>query len=204
MIDSVTKTNSEYRVRFQLDNYYTFEGTVLTDFSSVSLPMSNPQGATASVSLLLQRGDSVRVPSTSVFTGKLNWFQYSQNEMVTLIIPGDVADGEPVVLIHQWTIDGAGKRKTNRIVNGTMTAVRSETSGSVSAMFKDSNNYGRYDFTLSKASNNLMLRMTNLTGQRDLSAPYDLKQTDFRDLRKQKVRMLIENVSFPLIIPRRR
>ena len=124
--------------------------------------------------------------------------------MVTLIIPGDVADGEPVVLIHQWTIDCAGKRKTNRIVNGTMTAVRSETNGSASAMFKDSDNYGRYDFTLSKASNSLVLRMTNPTGQRDSSAPYDLKQTDFRDLRKKTVRMLIENVSFPLIIPRRR
>ena len=145
----------------------------------------------------------MRVPSTSVFTGKLNWFQYSQNEMVTLIIPGDVADGEPVVLIHQWTIDGAGKRKTNRI-DGTMTAVRSETNGSVSATFKDSDNYGRYDFTLSKAGNNLVLRMTNPTGQRDSSAPYDLKQTDFRDLRKKKERMLIENVSSPLIIPRRR
>lgn len=101
LINSVTKTNGEYRVRFQLDNYYTFEGTVSTDFSSLSLTMSNPQGATASVSLLLQRGDSVRVPSTSVITGKLYWFQYSQNEMVTLIIPGDVADGEPVVLIQQ-------------------------------------------------------------------------------------------------------
>ena len=64
----------------------------------------------------------MRVPSTSVFTGKLNWFEYSQNEMVTLIIPGEIADGEPVFLNRQWTKDAEDYHKTNNAVNDTITA----------------------------------------------------------------------------------
>lgn len=192
-ISSVTNTNSEYRVRFQFE-WYAFEGTVSTDFNSLSFTMSNPQGDTAPVSLLLQHGDAVRVPSTSVFTGKLNWFEYSQNEMVTLVIPGDVAEGEIVVLSHQWTQDAAGNYKTNRTVNGTIKAV-TESNGNLSAMFNDG--YYTYDFTVPKSSTTLELSMTNPSGFRDSSAPYKLNQTDFRDLRKKKVR-IPEPFLFPL------
>lgn len=204
-ISSVTKTNSEYRLRFDF-GHYAFEGTVSTGFKSLSLTMLNPSGNTATVPLLLQHGDPVRVPSTSVFTGKLNWFQYSQDEMVTLVIPGDVADGEPVVLIHQWTRNAAGVDKANHIVKGTMTAVNIASNGNLSARFTDNNGYYTYDFTVrkSRASDNIVLSMTNPTGQRDSSAPYNLKQTDFRDLRKKKVKTLSENPSIPLTIPYRR
>lgn len=204
-ISSVTKTNSEYRVRFDF-GYYAFEGTVSTDFQSLSLTMLNPAGDRAAVSLLLQHGDPVRVPSTSVFTGKLNWFEFSQNEMVTLVIPGDVADREPVVLIHQWTRDGAGIDKANHIVNGIMTATNIASNGNLSARFTNINRYYTYDFTVrkSRASDDLVLSMTNTAGDRDSSAPYNLEQTDFRDLRKKKVRTLPENPSLPLTICDRR
>lgn len=200
-ISSVTKTNSEYRLRIQFD-YYAFEGTVSINFKSLSLTMSNPKGETASVSLLLQLGDAVRVPSASVFTGKINWFGYSQNEMVTLVIVGDVEEGKPVVLSCQWTKDSGGNYKTNHTVNGKMTAVKLQSNDKWSARFSDG--YYTFDFTVDKASNNLVLSMTNPTGERDSRAPYSLKQTDFRNLHKKKVRMLLKNYPLPLTIPYRR
>ncbi|RYP59506.1 hypothetical protein DL769_008496 [Monosporascus sp. CRB-8-3] len=187
LITSVTKTAREYRVRFSFD-YYAFEGLVTTDFNALSLTMSNPSGDQRSVSLSLHDHNAVRIPTTSVFIGKLHWFEYSESEMVTLVIPGEVANGEPVILSHQWTKDGKGNAKTNHTVSGTMTAVQHKSDGSVSAKFDDG--YYTYDFTVAKAGTNLLLDMANPSNQHDSNAPYYLKQTDFRDMSKKKALIL--------------
>lgn len=179
-ITSVTKATSEYSVRFPFD-YYAFEGTILADFSSLSLQMSDPQGATKPVSLSLQLNDGVRIPSTSVFTGKLDWLQYSKNEMVTLVIPGTVANGGSVILSYQWTVDGEGIAKANHTVRADMKVDGDEVS------FSDG--FYTYSFPAPKIGDDLVLSMTDPSGQHDSSAPYTLNQTDFRDLRKKKVRI---------------
>lgn len=204
-ISSVTKTNSEYRLSFDFGDY-AVEGIVSTDFSSLTLMMLNSSGGTAAVLLQLVHGDPVRVPSTSIFTGKLNWFQYSQDEMVTVVIPGDVANREPVVLIHQWNRDAAGIDKPNHIVKGTMTAASIAPNGDLSARFTNFTRDLKYEFVVRKgrASDDLVLSMNNTAGDRDLSAPYNLDQIDFRDLRTKKVRTLPETPSLPLNIPYRR
>jgi hypothetical protein len=66
-------------------SYYAFEGSISADFKSLSLKMLNPGGEAQDVWLSLLHSDAVHVPSISVFTGKLHWFEYSQNEMVTLV-----------------------------------------------------------------------------------------------------------------------
>ncbi|KAJ7437248.1 hypothetical protein B0H11DRAFT_2163930 [Mycena galericulata] len=183
-ITGVTNTTAQYYVRFPF-SYYAFEGSVSANFSSLSLKMSNPQGETREVSLSLLRGDAVRVPSTSVFTGKLHWFKYSQNEMATLVIPGEVANGEPVILIHQWTDDGAGNSQVNHPVSGTLSTVNVGSNGDLSATFSDE--YYTFAFTLRKRHNDVVLSMTDQSGEHDSRAPhYNLKQTDFRDLHQKK------------------
>ncbi|ROW13089.1 hypothetical protein VPNG_05919 [Cytospora leucostoma] len=187
LITSVTKTAREYRVRFPFD-YYAFEGVVATGLEALSLTMSKPSGEKSNVSLSLKYGDPVRVPTTSVLTGKLHWFEYSENEMATLVIPGEVASGKPVILSHQWTKDGQKNAKTNHTVSGTITAVQHESDGSVSAKFDDG--YYTYDFTVAKAGTTLYLDMANPSNEHDSKAPYHLKQTDFRDASKKKAMIL--------------
>ncbi|KAJ6477018.1 hypothetical protein C8R45DRAFT_1158258 [Mycena sanguinolenta] len=183
-ITSVTNTADQYYLRFQF-SYHAFKGYVSADFSSLSLKMLvDPQGEMRDVSLSLLRGDAVRVTSTSVFTGKLHWFEYSQNEMVTLVIPGEVANGEPVILIHQWTEDAAGNPKANHTVSGTLRTVDVRSNGDLSATFDDGEYY-RFDFMLRKSYNDVVLSMTNPSGHHDSRAPYNLKQTDFRNFRKK-------------------
>ncbi|KAK3291551.1 uncharacterized protein B0H64DRAFT_330401 [Chaetomium fimeti] len=183
LITSVTKTAIEYGVRFAFD-YYAFEGVVSEGLNTLSLTMSNPSGDKSNVSLSKRHGDAVRIPTTSVFTGKLHWFEYSQDEMATLVIPGDVADGEPVILSHQWTKDGEGNPKANHTVSGTMTGVQPKSDGTVSAQFNDG--YYTYNFTMNTTGTNLLLRMANPSNDRDSNAPYSLKRTDFRDTNKKK------------------
>ncbi|KAI0168952.1 hypothetical protein GGR52DRAFT_592734 [Hypoxylon sp. FL1284] len=182
-ITSVTNSTSEYRVRFPFD-YYAFEGTISTDFATLSLEMMNPAGDRRSVGLSLEHSDEVRVPSASVFTGKLDWFEYSQNEMATLTVPGNVANAEPVILSHQWTEDADGNVKKNHIVNGTLASVNTNADGEVTAAFDDG--YYTYNFTVPRSNNGVVLQMSNPSGDVDSSAPYNLGQTDFRDLRKKK------------------
>lgn len=170
-------------------DYHSFQGTIQASFKSLSLTMSNPQGETASLSLSLQYSDTIRVPSTSVFTGKLNWFEYAKNEMLTAVVPRDVANGEPVILIHQWTIDGADVEKSIHTIKSTFKDVVPSSNGDLSGSF-DAENY-KYGFTMKKAHNDLVLSMTNPSGDRDPAAPYNLKQTDSRDLHKKKVSALI-------------
>lgn len=183
-ITSVTNTTNEYRVRFPF-GYYAFEGTVSADFSLLSLEMMNPAGDKRSVNMSLEHSDRVRVPCASVFTGKLNWFEYSENEMTTLTIPGDLANNDPVILSYQWTKDGAGIAKKNHIVNGTLKSVKTSSDGKITAEFGDG--YYTYNFTVPKSSNEVVLHMTNPSGDVDSSAPYNLRQTDFRNLGKKKV-----------------
>ncbi|KAJ7769330.1 hypothetical protein B0H16DRAFT_1673425 [Mycena metata] len=190
-ITSVTNTTVQYYIRCPL-SWYTFEGSVSSDFSSLSLKMSELIGTPQDVSLSLVYSDAVRVPSTSVFTGKLNWFEFSKNEMVTLVIPGEVANGAPVILSYQWTKDGVGKPKVNHTVIGTLSNVfhpRSLDGGSrANATFGD----GYYDFTFRQAgTGSVVLSMTNPSGESDATAPNSvLNRTDFRESRKKKALIL--------------
>ncbi|KAF8186599.1 hypothetical protein K438DRAFT_1835903 [Mycena galopus ATCC 62051] len=186
-ITSVTNTADQYHLRFPF-SYYAFEGSVSADFSSLFLRMSNPQGEWQDVSLSLLRGDAARRARASAFTGKLHWFQHSLNEMVTLVIPGEVANGEPVILSHQWTKDGAGNLKANHTVSGTLRTVNVRSNGDLSATFDDG--YYTFDFTLRRGYNDVVLSMSNPSGEHDSRAPYNLKQTDFRTFHKKKALIL--------------
>ncbi|KAJ7817281.1 hypothetical protein B0H14DRAFT_2602138 [Mycena olivaceomarginata] len=178
-ITIITNTTNQYYVHFAF-SYYAFEGSISADFKSLSLKMLNPGGEAQDVWLSLLHSDAVHVPSISVFTGKLHWFEYSQNEMATLVIPGEVADGKPVILSHQWTRDAVGNVKTNHTVSGTLRTVNVGLNGDLNATF--SNGYYTFDFTFRKGTNDVVLSMANPSGVHDSCAPYILKRTYFRDL----------------------
>lgn len=94
-----------FKVQFEGD-YYTFDCTTdADDPKSLRVTVSSPDQSHAISSLALKSSDGSRVLTTSVFTGKLDYFQYAVNEMVTLILPAGIEGGKPVVLCFQWTED---------------------------------------------------------------------------------------------------
>ncbi|KAJ8122242.1 hypothetical protein ONZ43_g1515 [Nemania bipapillata] len=183
LITSVSNTTKEYRVRIPFYSY-AFEGTVSTDFSSLSLEMMNSAGDKSSVNLSLNYSNGVRVPCASVFTGKLNWFESLKNEMATLTIPGELENDEPVILTHQWTLDSFGKPKKNSIVNGKLRSVKSGSNDTITAQFD--NGYYTYKLTIPSSRDQVVLQMTNPSGDVDSSGPHTLSQTDFRNLGNKK------------------
>ena len=145
--------------------------------------MRNPAGDTSSaLTLQAQLSDACRVPTTEVFIGKLNWFSYAVNEMVTLVVPGGIADGAVVGLYYQWTIDAAGKRKGNVCVNSHFREV-SSSDGKTKATFGDG--YYTYDITVASGSKTLTINMRNPSGN---SVAFDVQQTDWRQLHQKRVR----------------
>ena len=146
--------------------------------------MWNPKGDRSSpLTLARQYGDLARVPSTAVYTGKLNWFNYAENEMVALVVPKSVSNGAPVGLYYQWTVDGAGVKNSNHAVNATFRDVTTSADGGTKGTFDD----GYYTFEATVLSNqqDVTIRMSNRDSDVSTSR---LNQTDFRGLGTKKAR----------------
>ncbi|KAH6916865.1 hypothetical protein BKA70DRAFT_1485827 [Coprinopsis sp. MPI-PUGE-AT-0042] len=181
VIKAITSTPDRYQISFSFD-YYAFDAIVASDFSTLVATMRSPRGtAKKPITLNRQYGDSARVPSTVVCTGKLNWYSYAANEMVTLVIPAGVSNGAPVGLYYQWTIDVKGATKQNMSVNATFRDVAISPKNEVKGTFDDG--YYTFEATVLRGGQEATIRMSTHSGK---NASFNLKQTDFRGLSTKK------------------
>ncbi|KAI0677669.1 hypothetical protein C8Q78DRAFT_1066139 [Trametes maxima] len=159
VINSVTKTARGYQFVFAFD-YYFFEGGVSADLKTVLVTMREPRTYSSSpqITLQLQLSDVCCVPSTEVFTGKLNFLDYAVDEMITLVIPNGIANGEPVGMYWEWTKDGQDRPKQNHCVNGTFRGVVS-TGGETKGTFDDG--YYTYQAVILSDDQHATLHMRN-------------------------------------------
>ncbi|TFK76111.1 hypothetical protein BDN72DRAFT_831549 [Pluteus cervinus] len=149
VIDKVFQTPQEYRINFSF-SYYTFDAVVAHDFSSLTVTMRNPSGASNRPTVLAKQfADASRVSPTGVYTGKLNWFRFAVNEMITVVIPAGISDGAPCSLFYQWTVDSKGNVKANSCQKGTLSSVR-KSGNSVTGTLKGS--YYTYEITISNGT----------------------------------------------------
>ncbi|TBU44481.1 hypothetical protein BD309DRAFT_30343 [Dichomitus squalens] len=180
IISSVVKTADEYRVHVSF-GYYRVDVTVAADFKSISFLMrSRSEGPAGPFTLPAMHAEASRMPSTVVYTGKLNWRSWAENEMITLVIPDGVFEGAFFGLYHQWTVDAAGNQKTNYPVNGVFQNVSADLSGAVTATSKAS--YYTYDFSFHGKEGSFTL----LDPNGDKSEGNKIMQTDFRSLGTKK------------------
>ncbi|KIP04124.1 hypothetical protein PHLGIDRAFT_494329 [Phlebiopsis gigantea 11061_1 CR5-6] len=117
--------------------------------------------------------------ATRVYTGKLDWFEKAQNEMVTLILPSGLGLNAPVTLIFQWTQDTDGTKKAPYAINSSLRAYNVDQDGTVKATVKEYNMQGEvgyYIFSVefAKDGKEMKLGMKNPGGDVDSKAPYKL------------------------------
>lgn len=155
--------------------------------------MSNPSGDTSrAITLQEQLSDACRVPSTQVFTGKLNWLSYADNDMITLVVPRGVSDGAPVGLYWEWTVDNAGNLKKNKCVNSTFRAV-SASGGQTTGTFDDG--YYTFEATIPSDDRGAKIHMRNPNGS---STTVEAQHTDFRQMHRKRVRDQLQlHISHP-------
>ncbi|KAG7096268.1 hypothetical protein E1B28_003716 [Marasmius oreades] len=126
--------------------------------------MFNPKGDSSNATTLDRRySDLVQHRSTAVFTGKLNWFTYAENEMVTLVIPRGVSNGAPVGLYYKWTVNSKGVRKANHAVNSTFHDVTTRANGETVGTFGTSDGHYTYKVTVRSDGDAAELHMSNQT-----------------------------------------
>uniref|UniRef100_A0A0W0FRH0 Uncharacterized protein n=1 Tax=Moniliophthora roreri TaxID=221103 RepID=A0A0W0FRH0_MONRR len=137
VIDSVTNTGGKYQVNISFGQFL-FNIIVASDFETLTVTMRNPKGDHSKpMPLDRQYGNFGEVPSTSVYTGKLNWLKNAQNEMITLVIPVDISNGAHVGLYYEWTVDSAGVKKKNHYINTIFREVTTLPNGDVKGTFDD-------------------------------------------------------------------
>ncbi|KAI5826804.1 hypothetical protein K523DRAFT_354837 [Schizophyllum commune Tattone D] len=94
LIKTVTKTSTQYMITFAGQDYLV-DAEFSANLTSMTMKMYVADGLVepSSVSKLQkQMSTPSLVPSTKVFTGKINWSRFAINEMVTLVVPNGVAD----------------------------------------------------------------------------------------------------------------
>ncbi|QRV97881.1 kinase domain protein [Ceratobasidium sp. AG-Ba] len=182
LITRAVKTSTGCSVTFPFE-YYTFNAIVLPNVAGLSVTMSSPRGDTSAFTLETQFHNTQNILTTSVYIGKLDWLTFGENEMVTVVLPLK-ADGQPVILNHQWTRDSSGKEKTNHTVVSALN-VDLKSSDAFRASFSDG--YYFFGLEIPKGSKELVLSMTNPHGIHDAKAPYRLEQMDFRQIGIQGV-----------------
>lgn len=193
IIKSIADNTQEYRISFSL-GYFSFDVVVGSDCETQWVTMKNPQGDQSGMNRLAkQYEDAVRIPSVTVYTGKLNWFQSASNEMITLVMPTGITNGAPVGLYYQWTVDAKGRGKQNSTIDTIFRDVFIRSDGFIQGTFDDG---CHLTFRVTLFSDRGEARIEVLSEHDKRMDVVTAIQTDFRDLgRKKKVRQFsIESV----------
>lgn len=133
--------------------------------------MSNPSGAT-SVPFTLSLSHTDPVPL--VYVGKLDWFNYAVNEMITIVVPspGSYNTGDTVCVYWQWTVDATGAKKKNRDFVGPMEVL--STAGDGSETLRIPVEYYTFDGVVSAGKETLTMTMSNPNGEKSKPVTFSL------------------------------
>lgn len=139
-IDKVTRTANADDTFYFGQGYYSFEVQAQQGYRAISLTMSNPGGSKKTMTLertYLSSGDGLVDPAR-IWTGRLDWPQYADNEPFMAIVPEGFGPGKPFLAFWQWTVDQANQHKVNCIHTGTQQA---ETPAEGSLKFTSTGDY---------------------------------------------------------------
>ncbi|KAJ4111467.1 hypothetical protein NW768_011821 [Fusarium equiseti] len=112
-IDKVSKTPSGDDTFIAKSSYYSWEITSGNVYQKLKVVMRNPSGYESPMEFkrIWQSEGDVTAESTRIWTGKINWEQYANNEMAIFIAPEGLGQDKPILSMWQWTRDANGVAK---------------------------------------------------------------------------------------------
>ncbi|EIM88685.1 uncharacterized protein STEHIDRAFT_37269, partial [Stereum hirsutum FP-91666 SS1] len=173
MINNIVNTVAdEYKFSFSF-GYYSFDAVVSRDFRTLSTTMRDiTNDRSGPHTLILQYSDTSRIPSTVVYTGKLDWLHEAVNKMITLVVSSGVSaltNGSFVGMYHQWTVDSSGNKKGSHPINSTFDfSMINNIVNTVADEYKFSFSFGYYSFdaVVSRDFRTLSTTMRDITNDR--------------------------------------
>ena len=182
-IDAPTSDGTR-AISFKLP-YYTFRGTVGPNNSTFDVVLRNPQDTTnlsqpMSLPLFYSDASTDETPAVA-YVGKLNWFTYAENEMVTLVLPQGFGVGAPVCLFFEWTQDSGGNKKAGWTGLDLLRQYSVGSDGTIKATFRGVKpdgqlSYYTWSVSVAKGQKEVMLGMKSEPGNTDSRGPYKLKE----------------------------
>ena len=166
LVEKVTKTPEGDDV-FTLNNsYYTYEITAKNNYSKLSVTMGNPgkNKSTMSFERIWQPEGAQSTDSARIWTGKINWLDYAQNEETIFIVPQGFGDGKPIISIWQWTKSSSNKEKDPQPRFMTQ-KVLSSNDNEVKVSFES---YYKFTATWNKKTEKLAVQMAESGKPQDL------------------------------------
>ncbi|KAI5897133.1 uncharacterized protein SCHCODRAFT_01124701 [Schizophyllum commune H4-8] len=178
-INVVRKIGTEYKITFALTDFL-FDAEFTPDYKNMTLKMYTATDTTTTSTSTLLRWTSLPnlVPSTKVYTGKLNWGDFATNEMMTLVVPNGISPRAPVSLYFQFTVDAGGIPKAHHCLSTTFCNVRSSAPGQIRASF-DGNHYYKFDVIIFPGTANAKVVMNR-------TSTFDMQQHDWRQAHRKK------------------
>lgn len=170
-INRVTRTDDEKSIRFFQDRDYRFDAVLGPDMETLDVTMSNNVGDNSSTILQLGYSDNTSIPMYHVYVGKLNWYWYAVDEMITVAVLSTFDKGDPVCVYWQWTVHSTGTKKGNADIHGAIDdAVETGAGKKIGFLY---NNYYKFDGEVDEDGETMVLTMRNPNG--DKSGPITLQ-----------------------------
>lgn len=194
-INSVRQAQTSFGIDIFF-GYYSISGTVnMADFHPQSFDFidGNHARGLITLSLAYTTPNILQLPSRTVFTGKIHWFDYLMDDMATLILPLGLAAGNPVILNYQWAVDGDGRAKVGHYVKSMITSAGDGGTGNDNPTFSFTDGY--YTFTVTSV-NNIELKLVMINPKKDIDkhAPYTFTEVDLKVTGKTKA----SHLTYPL------
>jgi hypothetical protein len=173
-IDTISmKPNGPLNLAGSFDEYYRFEAIVGAESKTMIVKMKTPSNYEQTTTLKLTYS-SVPSPASTyeesaprndrygIYTGKLSWFNYAVNEMITIIVaPPGLESGSSILAFWQWTSNSKGEEKAPAVVQGKINSVLDSGDTRTVNFFQEE--YYKFSAKVSQESGDVMtLTMRNL------------------------------------------
>ncbi|KAF8535219.1 hypothetical protein BDD12DRAFT_912923 [Trichophaea hybrida] len=182
-INSITTVGNEHQIGFFYHRYYRFNAVLSANAERITVTMvenPNPTKMSSPTTLQLSYSEPSVLPQTSrclVYTGKLNFLHYAVDEMITVVVPSSLDQGEHICAYWQWTVDTKGTEKQNCDSVGFI-----DSSTKAGKITFHADKYYSFDGEVAKTGDKMTLTMKDLN---DRSKPIHLELSSSNFSKKQ-------------------
>ncbi|KAF8252064.1 hypothetical protein K440DRAFT_646976 [Wilcoxina mikolae CBS 423.85] len=191
-INSITTLGSEQKIGFFYDRYDRFDAVLSADAERMTVTMTNRSNKSSSTTTLqLSYSEPSILPQTSrclVYTGKLNWFRYAVDDMITVVVPSTLDQGERICAYWQWTVDFTGAEKSNYDAVGFI-----DSSAEAGKITFHADKYYSFDGEVANTGDKMTLTMKNWKGDRSKPFNLELSSSNFSKKKALIVRYGVGN-----------
>lgn len=200
-INSVTVSPKEKKIGFNYDDFYAIDATFSDGLEKLTITMreqyeTKRSGSATELQLVYSPPsaqhhhagmDAYGSVEPRIYLGKLtNWAPYAIDELLVIVAPKGMDDGNAICAFWQWTMTASGAKKVNVNDIRTISDAKNVTDVGESFRFYQGDNYYTYDVTVQESKEQLIFTMRNPGGESTGDLTLDRKDLHPASARSQR------------------